>query len=132
MEPTEAPRARPTPAERLRDLAATFAALAGTRVELAIVELREDAERRKELAILAATAGVFLGLAALLFALFIVIVFWDSHRVAAAAAVTALYLAAGLAAFARLQRRRREYPAPFRATLAELAQDLEALRGARE
>jgi len=122
----------PTPADGLRALAGSFAALAGTRFELAVVELREEAERRKELALLAATVGVFATLAALLFAMFVVIVFWDSHRVAAAAGVTTSYLAIALAAFGRLKRRRRESPPPFQGTLAELAQDFETLRGADE
>lgn len=121
-----------TPLESLRSLAGSFVALLGTRAELAIVELREEGERRKEMAILAAVAGLFLALAALLFALFVIVLFWDSHRVAATAAVTLSYLAIGLLALGALRRRRRESPPPFEATLAEFSKDAEALRGRHE
>lgn len=118
--------------ESLRALAGSFAALVRTRLELAVVELREEGERRKQMAVLAAVAGVFLAMAAMLFALFVVIVFWDTHRIAAAAGVTIVYLGIGLFALSRLRQSARAAPKPFEATLAELAQDVEALRGRHE
>ena len=118
-----------SPLHSVRRLAASLAALVHTRVELAVVELREEAERRKETAILAAIAGVFLALAALLFALFVVVVFWDSHRLAAAGGVTVAYLGIGIYALLRAKQLKRASPQPLEATLAELAQDVEALRG---
>jgi uncharacterized membrane protein YqjE len=120
------------PLESVQALAASVLALVRTRIELAVVELREETERRKQMAVLAMVAGVFLALAALLFACSIVVVFWDTHRVAAAVGVTAAYLAIGVGALATLRRRRDELPPPFEATLAELAQDVEALRGGHE
>jgi uncharacterized membrane protein YqjE len=131
LEPAEPSGAR-TSLESLRALAASLLGLVATRAELAVVELREEAERRKDMAVLAAVAGVFITLAALLFALFIVVLFWDSHRVLAAAGVTLAYLGVGVVALMRLNRRRRESPPPFEATLAELAQDVAALRGRHE
>jgi uncharacterized membrane protein YqjE len=107
-------------------------ALMRTRIELAVVEFREERERRKQILLFAVVAAVFVTLAALLFAMFIVVLFWDSHRVAAAAGVTVAYLAIGLGALASLRTRRRELPPPFEATLAELAKDVEALRGGHE
>lgn len=113
-------------------LGATFLALVRTRIELAVVELREEAERKKAALVLAAIAGVFLSMAALLFAFFIVVVFWDSHRVVASALVTLAYLGIGGAALLRLKRITGASPPPFEATLAELAKDVEALGGKRE
>jgi uncharacterized membrane protein YqjE len=118
--------------ESLKQIASSLVALLHARVELAIVELREEGERRKGLALHAAVAGVFLGLALQLFAFFIVVLFWDSHRIAAAGGVTLAYLAIGLFAFARMRRLQREMPPPFEASLQELARDVEALRGAHE
>jgi uncharacterized membrane protein YqjE len=118
--------------ESIRALAGSFVALVRTRIELAVLELREEGERRKQMAVLAAVAGVFLAMAAMLFALFIVVLFWDTHRVAAAGAVTVIYLAIGLIALGRLKQRGREAPPPFEATLAELAKDVEALRSGHE
>jgi uncharacterized membrane protein YqjE len=115
--------------ESLQALAASMLALVRTRLELVAVEFREEGERRKQMALLGIVAGVFFALAALLFAMFIVVLFWDSHRVAAAAGVTVAYLAIALGALASLRSRRRELPPPFEASLAELARDVEALRG---
>ena len=110
----------------------SLVALFQTRVELAAVELQEEGERRKEMVVLAAVAGVFLTMAAILFAMFVVIVFWDTHRLLAAGGMTALYTAIGLVAVARLKRSASEAPPPFEATRAELAKDVEAFRKERE
>jgi len=118
--------------ESLHALVASLLALVRTRVELAVVEFREERERRKQMVLLGIVAGVFFALAALLFALFIVVLFWDSHRIAAAAGVTVVYLAIAVGALASLRTRMRELPPPFEASLAELARDVEALRGAHE
>ena len=115
----------------LRGLGASFVALLHTRVELVVVELREEGERRKAMVALAAAAAVFLTLAAAFLGVFVLVLFWDSHRLLAAGGVTALWLALGLGALARLKRHGRESPPPFEATIAELAKDLEALKGAR-
>ena len=116
----------------LRALAASFLGLVRTRVELAIVELQEEGERKKAVLVLAATAGVFLTLGALLFAIFIIVCFWDTHRVAAAGVMTLLYLAIGAYSLMRLKQSAAASPPPFAATLEELKRDVDALRGANE
>jgi uncharacterized membrane protein YqjE len=120
---------QPGPLDSLRALGATFLAIVGTRAELAVVELREEGERKKEMLILAGVAAVFLALGSLLVAFFVVVVFWETHRVAATAAVTLLYLGIGAGALLRLRQKARASPPPFEATLAELAKDLEMLKG---
>jgi uncharacterized membrane protein YqjE len=123
---------RPGARESLQRIASSLVALLHTRVELAVVELREEGERRKGLAIHAALAVVFFALAAQLFALFVVVLFWDTHRIGAAAGVTIAYLAVAIAALVRMRRLQRDMPPPFEATLAELARDVEALKGRHE
>ena len=132
MDQPDPPRAERGPLDSLRTLGTTFYTLVGARVELAVTEFREEGERRKEMLVVAVVAGVFLSLAALLLALFIVVVFWDEHRVAAAGAVTLAYLGIGTYAVMRLKRLVRESPPPFEATLAEFAKDAEAMRGGDE
>ena len=132
MDQPDPPRAERGPLDSLRTLGTTFYTLVGARVELAVTEFREEGERRKEMLVVAVVAGVFLSLAALLLALFIVVVFWDEHRVAAAGAVTLAYLGIGAYAVMRLKRLVRESPPPFEATLAEFAKDAEAMRGGDE
>jgi len=116
----------------LRALAASFLGLVRTRVELAVVELQEEGERKKAMLVLAAAAGVFLTLGALLFAIFVIVCFWDTHRVAAAGVMTLLYLAIGAYSVMRLKQSTAASPPPFAATLEELKRDVDALRGANE
>lgn len=116
----------------LRALGGTVLELAGTRVELAVVELRQEGERRKEMLVLALAAAVFLGIALLFASFFVVAAFWDSHRLAAVGGVTLFHLAAGAGALLVLRRKARLAPPPFEATLAEIARDREMMRGLGE
>jgi uncharacterized membrane protein YqjE len=113
----------------LRALGATFLEAAGTRAELALVELREEGERRKALLALALGGALFLAMALLLAAFFIVVLFWDTHRLAAIGGVTLLYAAIGIGMLMKLRSLSRSLPRPFEATLRELAADREILRG---
>ena len=126
------PQSPPGPAESLRALGATLMEMIETRAELALVELRELGERRKEALVLAVAGGLFLAMGLLLAAFFVVVFFWDSHRLAAIAGVTFFYLAIALIAFLRLRAKARASPPPFEATLRELASDRDLLRGQRE
>jgi uncharacterized membrane protein YqjE len=126
------PVARAGPASALRSLGATLTEIVAARVELAVVELREEGERRKSMLVLAATAGAFLGLALLLATLFVLAVYWDTHRLAAIGGMTLLYLAVGVGAIARMRFLAAAAPPPFEATLRELAADRELLGGRHE
>lgn len=110
-------------------IASTLVAMAGTRLELAAVEFQEDA--RRLLGYLAWTMlAVFLAAGALMLAaLFVIVIFWDSYRLAAVAGVTILF---GLAATIVLMKVRAGLNAQaplFSATLAELRNDIAYLRG---
>ena len=124
----EEPRAPGGAFDSLRALGATLFDAAETRIELALVELRERAEYRKQFLILAVTGGVFLVMGLLLAAFFVVVLFWDTYRLAAIAAVTLLYLGIAAAAFLRLRANARATPPPFEATLRELSADREMLK----
>ena len=116
----------------LHALGATFVEALETRVELALVELREAGERRKALVVLAVTGGLFLAMGLLLAAFFVVVLFWDTHRLAAIGGVTLLYLGIGAWAFWRMREKSQSMPPPFEATLRELAADREMLKGRGE
>jgi uncharacterized membrane protein YqjE len=128
----EEPRAPSGPLDSLRALGATLVDAAGTRIELALVELREAGERRKEQLVLAVTGGLFFLMGMLLAAFFVVVLFWDTHRLAAIGGVTLLYL--GIAAWALLSLRgkMRAAPPPFEATLRELQADRDMLKSRHE
>lgn len=130
MDQQAAPVRSAGPAASLRALASTLGELAATRVELAIVELREETARRRDMLILAGAVGVFAAFG-LLFASFLVVaVFWDTHRLAAIAGVAAADFAIAGAALWRLRAKIATSPPPFEATLRELAADRALLAGA--
>ena len=113
----------------LRALGATLAELLAARAELAVVELRQEGERKKEMIALAAAGALFLALGLLVATLFIVVLFWDTHRLAAIGGVAIAYLALSAAAFGRLRGKAATNPAPFEATLREFAADRDMLAG---
>ena len=94
-----------------------------TRVELAALEFAEERERAKLGIIMAVIAATFFAFAVLCASALVVLVFWDTHRVAAIAAVTVVHLAIGVGALLRLRASQRSAPSPFQATLAELERD---------
>ncbi|HZZ94327.1 MAG TPA: phage holin family protein [Usitatibacter sp.] len=112
----------------LRNVGATLVDMVGTRVELALVELREEAERRKRMLLLALAGAFFLALALVFAGAFVVAAFWDTHRLAAIAGVTLAYLVVALGAFIRLAGMLRDAPQPFQETLGALKSDRELLR----
>ena len=100
--------------------------LVGTRLELLSTEVQEESARLLRVLLLAALAACFLAFAVLMLTLFVVVVFWDTHRLTAIAGAAAFHLLiAGLAALAL--RRRLNGPRPFSATLTELRKDCERL-----
>ena len=120
------------PLDSARALGASVLALLSARAELVSIELKEAAERRKRLVTLALVALLFSGCALLLSAFFVVVIFWDSHRVAAVAAVTLVYGVIGVRAAVRFRALLRDSPPPFNATLDEFRHDLEVFRGRDE
>ena len=115
-----------------RALGADLLALFRTRAELIGLEIEEGAARRKRMLVLGAVAALFGAVTLLLAALFVVIVFWETHRVAAAAGVTIAYGAVAAWAYAKFSDVARNTPPLFSATLAEFRKDLDMLRGSDE
>jgi uncharacterized membrane protein YqjE len=130
------PRDDPPPRPEFRTAAARFVnsalSLAHTRVELAAIELAEERERLKRSAMLIAGAIFMLSFAVLGVAAWIVVYFWDTHRLEAIAAVTLVFAIAGGFLFWRNNALTRDAPTPFSATLAELAKDRTWLGGGSE
>jgi uncharacterized membrane protein YqjE len=130
------PRDDSPPRPEFRTAAARFVnsalALAHTRVELAAIELAEERERLKRSAMMIAAAIFMLSFAVLGVAAWVVVYFWDTHRLEAIAVVTLVFAIAGVLLFWRNTALTRESPAPFSATLAELAKDRTWLSGGSE
>jgi len=104
---------------------------AETRVDLFATELREDGERGLRLLAWALAALLTAILGALLAGVTLIIVFWETHRVAAAVGVTSAFLLAAFACAMAFRRRLREKPRLLDATRSELQKDVAAIRSRR-
>ena len=99
-----------------------------TRVELATLEFTEERERTAERLVLVVAAALGFAFALLGASAFVVVWFWDTHRLVALGAITVAYALVGVIAAVRLRNRQRSAPKPFAATLAELERDRVWLR----
>jgi uncharacterized membrane protein YqjE len=97
--------------------------LVRTRLELASVEYQEARERTITRLVLTVVVVIAFAFALLMASALVVVVFWDTHRVAALVALTLGYLALGAGAWWRLKADSSAAPAPFAATLEELERD---------
>lgn len=117
-------------ASLLRTLRNRFASYIGplqTRLQLLAVELQEEKLRVAEIGVLAAAGGFFLALSVVVFTFFVIILFWDTHRVLVTGVVTAVYFLIG-AAFALAARSRAHAPSRlFADSIAQLDKDREHL-----
>ena len=115
---------------RVRELARSAVAVAETRARLAATELEEQAQRWGEIALWVAFAAFFLGAALVFIAILVILLFWDTNRVLAAAIVGALFLGAGGTTAMLAAARLRERPRLFSASLEELRKDRERIERA--
>jgi uncharacterized membrane protein YqjE len=111
-------------------IAATLVAMVGTRLELAAVEFQEDA--RRLLGYLAwSLLAVFLAAgAAMLVALFVILLFWDTYRLQAVAGMAALLGAGAFFIVSTLRAKLNAQTPLFADTLAELRKDVDYVRHA--
>jgi uncharacterized membrane protein YqjE len=100
----------------------TLRGLAASRLELFLVELKEDRARMFG-ALLLLAAGVVCALMTLLLITFtIIVVFWDTHRVLVLTVVTIFYAVTSTMAFVSLRSRVQRWQA-YPATLEEFKKD---------
>ena len=116
-------------------LAATFVAIACTRLELLTTELQQEMYRVAEIMVWTVVAVFAAGIGLFMAALVIVFVFWDTHRLLASVAVTSVFFLIAVTALLVLRAKLRNKPPLLEGTLAELATDAvhlkEAARGRR-
>lgn len=99
------------------------------RVRLAILgnELEEQKVRITEGLLMALLGAMLLALAALLVCAFVVVLFWEGHRLPALGVMTVLVTGGGVWLLQAGRRKLRSGGAMFQASLDELQQDREAL-----
>jgi len=111
----------------LRNLAATAVGILQTRLELLATEVEEERLRLLQIALWAVIAVFLLALGILTLTLFVVILFWDTHRVLVTGLLAVLYLVLGAAIGLAARSKARAKSKLFSASLAELAKDREQL-----
>lgn len=107
----------------LRSLGSTALEIVYTRIELVAVELDEERARLGAALGLALAAVFCLALGVLLAVLFLVVLFWDTHRLVILGLLSTAFLVAGTLALLGIRRRLSQRPRLFSRTLEELARD---------
>jgi len=112
----------------LQSLAATAVAIVHNRLNLLSNDLEIAREQLVSTLIMVLVALFCLCFGVLLLSIFVVVVFWDTHRLLALGGVTGLFLLVGLLCAWRVSRALRTMPATFEASLTELAKDYSSLK----
>ncbi len=106
----------------VKRLLATALAVAHNRLELVLVEAREQRLLAFEALFWVAVVAVCGFMALALFTVAAVVLFWEEHRLAVLLALGGFYLLATIGAFLRLRHRLNHWPF-FSASLDELKKD---------
>ncbi|MDO9468816.1 MAG: phage holin family protein [Thiobacillus sp.] len=113
--------------DSLKTLSASLVGLVQTRLELLSTDIAEERVHLTRLLVLGLLALFCFGVGVVLLAMLIVVVFWDTHRLAALGALTGFFLVAGAGLVAFALHKARTRPRLFEATLAELSKDRQHL-----
>jgi uncharacterized membrane protein YqjE len=111
----------------LQRLLATLLDIVQTRVAIVATEFEEERVRLRELVVFGFVALFFVNLGIVLFTLFVVMLFWESHRLYVMGGFALLYLGVGVVAGISLRHRLKSRPRLFATTLAELSKDRDQL-----
>ena len=114
--------------DSIRKLATTLVDTLQTRLGIFAGELEEAKLQLGQLLLLGLVALFCLGLGIILLAIFFVVLFWDSYRLAVLGVMAGFFLGAGVFAFLALRAKAAENTKMFSDTLAELAKDREHLK----
>jgi uncharacterized membrane protein YqjE len=118
--------------ESVGRLGATLVDMVQTRLELAAVEVEEESQRMLGFLLLSLLALFLFGIAMLLVAFLIIIVFWDSYRIPAAAGVATLFLAAAAFVALKVKNGFASKPRLLGHTIAELKKDINYMKNASQ
>lgn len=110
-------------------IASNLLAMVRTRLELAAVELQEETHRLLGYLAWGVAAAFFAVVAILLAILFVLVLFWDTHRLLAIGVMAGLFALLGLLAYFKVRGDLVTRPPLMAATLAELRKDAQAIKG---
>lgn len=113
--------------DSLKTLSGSLISLVQTRLELLSTDIAEERVHLTRLLVLGLLALFCFGVGVVLLAMLIVVVFWDTHRLAALGGLTGFFLAAGAGLVWFALHKARTRPRLFEASLAELSKDRQHL-----
>ncbi len=113
--------------DALRQLAATLTGMAATRLALLANELHEERVRLTQMLLLTVLVLFLFGGAVVLGTAFLVVLFWDTHRLLVLGGLGSLFALAGMLTLWQLRQAIRQKPKLFATSLAELQQDQASL-----
>jgi uncharacterized membrane protein YqjE len=115
-------------AESAARLAATLLSILHTRVELAAAEVEEESLRYFSLLMLSLAALFCLGVAVVLGAMLLAVLYWESHRIGILATLMMSFAVTGTLLALRLRNLFRTKPRLLTHTMTELSHDGEMLQ----
>ena len=121
------PEASPRLMESIKRLLSTLTSIVSTRLELLANELQEERLHLTQMLFFALFALFCFGVGVLLLAAFIVVLFWDEHRLAVLGTLSMVFFALGMLTTMLLRSRMEAKSKLFSVSLAELAKDREYL-----
>ena len=113
----------------LRRAVAHLIELAHTRLELLSVEMEARLLNSRHVMLWSVVALFSVSLTMLMLSVTVLIVFWDTHRLLAAGAITAFFALMAVSAALVVRHRVRERPRLLAATISELSRDAASLGG---
>ncbi|MDE2117302.1 MAG: phage holin family protein [Betaproteobacteria bacterium] len=116
----------------LKRLLSTLTSIASTRLELLSNELQEERLHLTQMLFFTLIALFCFGMGLLLFTAFIVVLFWDDHRLAVLGVLCTIFFALGTLLAVLLRSKAQAKSKLFSASLAELARDREQLETGHE
>lgn len=118
--------------ESVGRLGSTLVDMVHTRLELAAVEVEEESQRMLGYLLYALLALILFGVAFLLLAFLVIVLFWDTHRIAAVGGMAALFGVSGAVVAMKVKAGFDNKPRLLQNTIEELRKDIAYARSARD
>ncbi len=114
--------------ESIGRIGATLLALVQTRLELMAVEVEEETLRLMNYLVLSLLALFLFGIATVMVAIFVVMLFWDTYRLQAVVAMALLFAGAGALIARKVKLAMANKPRLLEHSIAELNKDLDMFK----
>jgi len=118
--------------ESIKRLLSTLTSIVSTRLELLANELQEERLHLTQMLVLSLFTLFCFGIGVLLLTAFIMVLFWDEHRLAVLGTLSVIFFALGMLMTMLLRSKMQAKSKLFSVSLAELAQDREYLNTRHE